>query len=135
MKTNIVYQKDNLKLLKEMPDNSIDLIYIDPPYNKGRTFTNDNTGASFSDSFNIKVVEKEWNIYRNGDIPLKLHNLLFTIKEVDKNRYAYCMFMTSRIVELHRVLKDTGSIYLHIDPKYISLFEVDNGCGVWCKEL
>ena len=77
-----LYRGDNLPWLKTLPDNCVDLIATDPPYNAGQTFT----GKS-GDSFNDK-----WS----------------SVEE-------YLSFMEERLVEMHRVLRETGSIYLQCD--------------------
>jgi DNA modification methylase len=87
LKTNSIYCGDNLEMLKEVPDESIDLIYIDPPFNSNRsyeTFWHDTQEKrAFEDSF--------------GDAK------------------AYIDYMRPRIVELYRVLKKTGGFYYHCD--------------------
>jgi len=87
LKTNNVYCGDNLVMLKQLPDNCIDLIYIDPPFNSNRSY------------------EIFW-----GD---KQERRAFEDRFGDAN--AYINYMRPRIVELHRVLKPTGSFYYHCD--------------------
>ena len=76
---NTIYQGDNLSILREIPDGSIDLIATDPPF-----FTQKDWG-SFDDRWSGGLTH-------------------------------YLKFMEERAVEMHRVLKDTGSLYLHCDP-------------------
>ena len=76
---NKLYQGDNLAILREMPDESVDLICTDPPFNTGRDW------GAFND---------KWEGGLKG----------------------YLKFMEPRCVEMRRVLKDTGSLYLHCDP-------------------
>ena len=78
----MLYQGDNLTILKSIETASIDLIYIDPPFNKSDIYASNN--GSFEDKF--------------------------------KSRNDYIQFMRLRLVECHRALKATGSIYLHCDP-------------------
>ena len=82
-----IYCGDNLKMLKEIPDNSIDLIYIDPPFNSNRNY------------------ETFW-----GDIQQKR-----AFEDRFGDAKAYIDYMHPRIVEIHRVLKETGSFYYHCD--------------------
>jgi site-specific DNA-methyltransferase (adenine-specific) len=77
MKTNITYFNDNLQIMKNLPSESIDLIYLDPPYFTQKDF------IEFDDRF------KDINYYLE--------------------------WMTPRLQEMHRILKPTGSIYLHVD--------------------
>ena len=76
---NKLYYDDNLTILKELPDNSIDLIYADPPFNTG----------------------KDWGAFND---------------KWEKGLAHYLDFMRPRIEEIHRVLNDTGSFYLHCNP-------------------
>lgn len=87
LKTSTIYCGDNLEMLKEVPDESVDLIYIDPPFNSSRNYEvfwgDTQEKRAFEDSF--------------GDAE------------------AYINYMRPRIVELYRVLKPTGSFYYHCD--------------------
>ncbi|MBI4722290.1 MAG: site-specific DNA-methyltransferase, partial [Candidatus Stahlbacteria bacterium] len=87
LKTNTIYCGDCMKMLKDIPDNSIDLIYIDPPFNSNRNY----------ETFWGDIQEKRAFEDRFGDAQ------------------AYIRYMRPRIVELYRVLKDTGSFYYHCD--------------------
>ena len=77
---------DNLDLLKEIEECSVDMIYFDPPYNTGRNFFN------FNDKF--------------------------------KTKQDYIEFIRLRLVEVHRVLKKTGSVIIHIEPRISHYFRV-----------
>ena len=101
---------DNLPLLQGMPDESVDLIYIDPPFNTKRDF------GSFDDRWSMdRITKAEWDAYHALDND-DLHDF---IKLVDRaqgeSASAFLMFMAIRLIELHRILKSTGSIYLHCD--------------------
>lgn len=91
MRTNIIYVGDNLTILSNpvnFPDKSIDLIYLDPPF-----FTNKKYEVIWKDGYEIRSFEDRWA----GGIE------------------NYIAWMEPRLREMHRVLKDTGSIYLHCD--------------------
>ncbi len=104
-----------------MNSESVDLIATDPPFNKGRDFhaTPDSLakGAKFQDRWSWeRDVHQEWVDQLTDDYP-KL------IEAIESARYAhsdgmgaYLCFMAVRLLEMHRVLKPTGSIYLHCDP-------------------
>ena len=104
-----------------MNSESVDLIATDPPFNKGRDFhaTPDSlaAGAKFQDRWSWeRDVHEEWVDQLTDDYP-KL------IEAIESARYAhsdgmgaYMCFMAVRLLEMHRVLKPTGSIYLHCDP-------------------
>jgi DNA modification methylase len=87
LRYNTIYCGDNLKMLKEIPSNSIDLIYIDPPFNSNRNYE-----VFWGDTQEKRAFED-----RFGDAD------------------AYISYMRPRIMELHRVLKETGSFYYHCD--------------------
>lgn len=85
---NIIYCGDNLTWLKKFPDKCIDLIYLDPPF-----FSNRHYEVIFNDGEEIRSFEDRWKGGINH----------------------YIEWMRYRIFELHRILKDTGSFYLHCD--------------------
>ena len=85
---NIIYCGDNLIWLKKFPDKCIDLIYIDPPF-----FSNRHYEVIFNDGEEIRSFEDRWKGGINH----------------------YIQWMRDRVFEIHRVLKDTGSFYLHCD--------------------
>lgn len=87
LKTNTIYCGDNLKMLKEIPTESIDLIYIDPPFNSNRNYE-----IFWGDSQEKRAFQD-----RFGDAK------------------AYIDYMHPRILEIYRVLKSTGSFYYHCD--------------------
>ena len=84
---NHLYQGDNLTILRQIPDASVDLICTDPPFNTGKDW------GAFSD---------KWEGGLKG----------------------YLKFMEVRVIEMRRVLKDTGSLYLHCDTKQIVICEL-----------
>ena len=115
-----IFCRDNLDVLKGINSECVDLIYLDPPFNKKKEFTapvgSAAEGASFSDIFREEDIKDEWvqNIrYENHE----LYSYLNGVKEFS-NRYNYCylVYMSIRLLEMHRILKSTGSIYLHCDP-------------------
>src|SRR3990167_745869 len=88
LKPNELFLGDNLYLLRQMPSESVDLIYIDPPFFSNRTYTqiwgDDNEVRSFND------------IFQDG-------------------MFSYLAWLNARLWEMKRVLKSTGSIYVHCD--------------------
>ena len=126
--SNVLYCGDNLEVLAEyIPDASIDLIYLDPPFNSKRTF-NVVYGQSraqeqaFKDYWSWEEAASKYVNYveRGTDAPRKLRALLKMLHDVliddDSDLLAYLTMMAPRLVELHRVLKDGGTMYLHCDP-------------------
>ncbi len=117
-----IFCRDNLDILQGINSNSIDLIYLDPPFNKKKIFTaplvSSAKGASFSDIFTAEDVKDEWlqTIKEDQD---KLYSFLESVRVIEgRTSYNFCYlaYMAIRLIEMHRVLKDTGSIYYHCDP-------------------
>ncbi len=125
MKINVenrtIFCHDNLDILKGINSNSVDLIYLDPPFNKKKMFTapigSSAEGASFKDWFEEKEIKEAWLDTIEQD-NLALHNFLNGIKAIDGQKsynFCYLAYMSIRLIEMHRVLKPTGCIYLHCD--------------------
>ena len=121
VKNRTVFCRDNLEILQGINSNCIDLIYIDPPFNKKKVFTapigSSAEGASFKDWFKEEDVKNEWLLTIKEDND-KLCTFLESVKTIEgKTSYNFCYlsYMAIRIIELHRILKDTGSFYLHCD--------------------
>ncbi|MEG8032885.1 DNA methyltransferase [Sphingomonas aurantiaca] len=126
---NHLFYGDNLAVLrKEVADESVDLIYLDPPFN-----SNANYGILFkepdgkSSNAQIEAFEDTWHwneraedafdqVQRSGNT--KAFDLLNAMRGFlgDNDMMAYLAMMAVRLLELHRVLKPTGSLYLHCDP-------------------
>ena len=126
---NRLYFGDNLEILREhVADESVDLIYLDPPFNSNvnyNAFFQEQSGE-LSDA-QITAFEDTWHwgleseaAYRAAvtDGPDNLADLLQAMRAFlgQSDMMAYLAMMAPRIAELHRVLKPTGSIYLHCDP-------------------
>ena len=114
-----LYQMDNLAVLRGINSGTIDLIATDPPFNKGRDFhatpASLAAGASFQDRWSWKDdVQTEWVDAIEDGWP-ETHALIEAVRLVDESMAAYMCFMGVRLMEMRRVLKDTGSIYLHCD--------------------
>lgn len=89
IETGVIYCADNLAVMKTLPNESIDLIYIDPPFNtrsvqKAREWDEEVQGLEYYDS------------YGNGIM-------------------SYVMFMKERLQQMHRLLKENGSLFVHVD--------------------
>jgi site-specific DNA-methyltransferase (adenine-specific) len=120
---NTLYLGDCLNVLREsVPDESVDLVYIDPPFNSKRDYN------IFFDDKEIQTqriaFEDTWTLKNITDSLAELHTLktdnlyylLLTYQKVAPHAFPYLTMMSLRILELHRVLKPTGSFYLHCDP-------------------
>ena len=114
-----VYCKDNLDILKGMDNQTIDMIYLDPPFNKKKSFHaplgSSSEGASFKDTWFKEDVKTEWLTDIRLEQP-ELHAYLGNVAHfAETSDFNYLTYMAVRIIECHRVLKDTGSIFYHCD--------------------
>ncbi|MGU9962744.1 MAG: DNA methyltransferase [Candidatus Halichondribacter symbioticus] len=122
IKNRTIFCHDNLEILRGIDSDCVDLIYLDPPFNKKKIFTapigSNAEGASFSDIFREEDVKDEWLLDIKEDNYF-IHNLLSTVKVIEGRasyNFCYLAYMAIRLIECQRVLKSTGSIYLHCDP-------------------
>lgn len=116
-----LYHGDNLKFLRAMNSESVDLIATDPPFNKGRDFhaTPDSlaAGAKFQDRWSWeRDVHEEWADQITDDYPRLMEAIESARYAHSDGMGAFMCFMAVRLLEMRRVLKPTGSIYLHCDP-------------------
>jgi site-specific DNA-methyltransferase (adenine-specific) len=126
---NQLYFGDNLEILREhVPVGSVDLIYLDPPFNSKATYNvlfAEKSGEK--SAAQITAFEDTWHWGQESETayhevvtlgPRKLADLLQALRSFlgVNDMMAYLTMMAVRLVELHRVLKPTGSIYLHCDP-------------------
>ena len=114
-----LYHGDNLNFLRGMNSGTINLIATDPPFNKGRDFhaTPDSVarGARFEDRWSWdKDVHPEWVDSIQDDWP-KAWMLLDAIKESGEGMAAFLCYIGVRLMEMHRILADDGTLYLHCD--------------------
>ena len=114
-----LYHGDNLNFLRGMNSGTINLIATDPPFNKGRDFhaTPDSVarGARFEDRWSWdKDVHPEWVDSIQDDWP-KAWVLLDTIKDSREGMAAFLCYIGVRLMEMHRILADDGTLYLHCD--------------------
>ena len=162
---NQLFYGDNLDVLRrKIPSESVDLCYIDPPFNSKRNYFQiyNNIGSNGSDKAQAQAFMDTWewgdeaenglayilNIenLNSGKLTPQTVALIRGLNEVlgHGDLFAYLVHMTLRIVEIHRVLKPTGSFYLHCDPTashYLKLILDGVFCGqggdflneiVWC---
>lgn len=129
LEVNRLYFGDNLDILREhIKDESIDLVYLDPPFNSSATYNvlfkspkgQDSHAqiAAFEDAWHWgEQAEREFNELlhgKNTDVAEMMQAFRKFLGENDM--MAYMTMMANRLVELHRVLKPTGALYLHCDP-------------------
>jgi DNA modification methylase len=126
---NTMFYGDNLPILHEyVPDESIDLIYLDPPFNSNRTYNvlfKDESGldseaqiAAFEDTWHWTLATEETYHELVTQAPDRISKMIAALRDfIGTNQMmAYLVMMAIRLIELHRVLKPTASLYLHCDP-------------------
>jgi site-specific DNA-methyltransferase (adenine-specific) len=118
--TNTLYTQDNLFILTGMNSNLVDLIYLDPPFNSKRLYAapvgTEAAGTSFKDMWTWTDVDEAYLDTLADKYPALARFISGVGKIHSKDMMAYLTYMAQRIIEMHRVLKDTGSLYLHCDP-------------------
>lgn len=100
---NLVLKGDNLPLLKSMPDASVQLIYIDPPFNTGRSQIRTNRKSKVSESGRVGFQGKRYE------------QIVETVLSYDDAFADYWSFLEPRLEEAWRLLNQTGTLYLHLD--------------------
>jgi len=130
---NKLYYGDNLEVLrKHVADESVDLVYLDPPFNSNRNYNvifgrhpGDGNGAAaqiqaFDDTWHwTPVTDQQYQRYAlAAELPDQVGEALTAFRTLlgENDAMAYLVNMAPRLVELRRVLKPTGSLYLHCDP-------------------
>lgn len=127
---NKLFYGDNLEVLREIKSETVDLCYIDPPFNSKRNYNQIYNNIGKEDRAQAQAFIDTWTWDTDANFALAeidFHNKKYSIKTVQLIKglhevlgkgslLAYLLSMTQRITEIHRVLKSTGSFYLHCDP-------------------
>ena len=119
-KDKTVFTGDNLYVMRGMNSGSVDLIYLDPPFNSNRAYAapigSKAAGAAFKDTWTLSDVDLvEHNRLKEESVGL--YALMESAGQIhSKGMFSYLVMMTVRLIEMHRLLRATGSIYLHCDP-------------------
>ena len=119
-KNRTLWTGDNLHVMRGLNAETVDLIYLDPPFNSNRDYAapigSEAAGAAFKDTWTLSDVDHAWHgeiaeanpgLYRVIDAAREAHG---------KGMQSYLIMMAVRLLEMKRLLKDTGSVYLHCDP-------------------
>jgi site-specific DNA-methyltransferase (adenine-specific) len=137
LQKNTLFYGDNLPILREhISDESIDLVYLDPPFNSSRTYNvlfKDEGGkesesqiAAFDDTWHWnQSAEQTYQQFATSS-SINIANMMSALRQfIGPNQMmAYLVMMAARLFELHRVLKPTGSLYLHCDPTASHYFKI-----------
>lgn len=126
---NTLYYGDNQDILREyIKDESIDLIYLDPPFNSSKNYNvlfGEKNGTqshaqigAFEDTWHWDIKAERTYQEIVEKLPIKIASLIQALRSFlgENDMMAYLVMMAIRIFELRRILKNTGSIYLHCDP-------------------
>ena len=120
VKNRTLFTGDNLDVMRGINSESVDLIYLDPPFNSNRDYSapigSEAAGAAFKDTWTLSDVDEAWH----GEIADRDPTLYAIVDAAGmshgKGMKSYLIMMAVRLIEMRRLLKDTGSIYLHCDP-------------------
>ena len=119
-KNRTMWTGDNLDIMRGMNSESVDLIYLDPPFNSNQNYAapigSEAAGAAFKDTWTLDDIDMAWH----GEIA-EQHPALYAIIDAareshGKGMQSYLIMMGVRLLEMRRLLKPKGSIYLHCDP-------------------
>lgn len=132
---NQLFYGDNLEIMNKMHDECVDLIYLDPPFNSNRNYNflySQATGlplpeeaVAFCDAWSLdgtkeeslrKLSEEMLHKGISSDFVSFWEHWVKALRNTNPKLLAYMVFMTERLVEMRRLLKSSGSIYLHCDP-------------------
>lgn len=112
-----MFIRDNLEVMRGIDSECIDLIYLDPPFNSKHNYAapigSEAAGAEFKDTWSLSDIDAQWISSIAKEHP-QLHQILSVVP--DDSDKSYLAYMAIRLLEMHRILKPTGSIYFHCDP-------------------
>ncbi len=135
MDVNRLYYGDNLTIMAEWPSQWVDLIYLDPPFNSNRNYNaiyKDETGRPLPDQ--VEAFCDMWELDDERERAIRTMPVLMREAGIDDaitefwrlwmqalrgtqpRLLAYLSYMAQRLLVMHRLLKPTGSLYLHCDP-------------------
>ena len=115
-----IWTGDNLDIMRGMNSGSVDLIYLDPPFNSNRTYAapigSEAAGAAFKDTWTLDDVDQAWHGLIADEEPALYRIIDAAGFAHGKGMKSYLIMMSVRLLEMRRLLNSTGSIYLHCDP-------------------
>ena len=115
-----IWTGDNLDIMRGMNSESVDLIYLDPPFNSNQNYAapvgSAAAGAAFKDTWTLSDLDVAWLGLIADEQPATAHVLKTAGLTHGKGMQSYLTMMAVRLMEMRRLLKPMGSIYLHCDP-------------------
>ena len=115
-----IWTGDNLDILRGINSETVDLVYLDPPFNSNRDYAapvgSKAAGAAFKDTWTLSDLDVAWMGLIADEHPAIAVLLDASRQTHGKGMQSYLTMMAVRLLEMRRVLKETGSIYLHCDP-------------------
>ena len=115
-----IWTGDNLDIMRGLNSESVDLIYLDPPFNSNQNYAapvgSAAAGAAFKDTWTLSDLDVAWMGLIADQQPATAHVLKTAGLTHGKGMQSYLTMMAVRLMEMRRLLKPTGSIYLHCDP-------------------
>ncbi len=115
-----IWTGDNLDVLRGVNSETVDLIYLDPPFNSNRNYEapvgSKAAGAAFKDAWTLSDLDVAWMGLIADEQPAIYRTIEASSLTHGKGMQSYLCMMAVRLLELRRILKPTGSIYLHCDP-------------------
>ena len=125
VKPKTIFTGDNLPIMRGMNSESVDLIYLDPPFNSKANYAapigSEAAGAAFKDTWTLSDVDITWLDLIEAKHPALNRVIHAAMTNSDKS---YLIYMAVRLLEMKRILKDTGSVYLHCDPTMSHLLKL-----------
>ena len=115
-----IWTRDNLDVLRGLNSHCVDLIYLDPPFNSNRNYAapigSKAAGAAFKDTWSFDDADRVYLVLLEERDPAVFSIINAALAGHGKGMAAYLGMMAQRLTEMKRVLKPTGSLYLHCDP-------------------
>ena len=115
-----LWTRDNLDVLRGLNSETVDLIYLDPPFNSNKDYAapvgSQAAGAAFKDTWHLSDLDKAWTGLVADEEPAVAHLIQAAGRTHSPGMQSYLTMMAVRLLEMRRVLKPTGSVYLHCDP-------------------
>ena len=119
-KNRTLWTGDNLEIMRGMNSGIVDLVYLDPPFNSKKDYAaligSKAAGAAFQDTWSLDDVKREWAEDIEADNTATWSAITAAGFTNGESAQAYLTYMAIRLIEMRRILKETGSIYLHCDP-------------------